>query len=168
VDGVAKRVEERDDVLRDRGVDLADVAAGDREELGEGAGAVDADFLGVRAEVAAAGEAVAAAVADDVPFAGNEFAGADVGDAGADGFDNTAEFVADGHRHRDGAFGPGVPFPDVEVGAADGGLADFDQDVHRADFAGGDVLEGESGAGGGFDQGLHGRENWATEKGDCQ
>ena len=43
--------------------------------FGEGAGAVDADALGVRAEVAAAGEAVAAAVADDVALAGNQFAG---------------------------------------------------------------------------------------------
>ena len=61
-----------------------DVGHGQGDELGEGAGAVDADALGVGAEVAAAGEAVAAAAADHVAFAADDVAGMKVVDVGAD------------------------------------------------------------------------------------
>jgi hypothetical protein len=44
---------------------------------------------------------------------------------------------------------------DMDVGAADAGGADADQDLVCSDRRDGDVLEGETGGGGGFDEGAH-------------
>ncbi|MFO0968357.1 MAG: hypothetical protein U0793_22610 [Gemmataceae bacterium] len=55
-----------------------------REVLREGAWAVDADALGVLAEVTAAGQAVAAMAADHVPFAGDDLPDLEVVYVGAD------------------------------------------------------------------------------------
>ena len=43
-------------------------------------------------------------------------------------------FVTDVHRHRNRLLRPVVPLPDVDVGAADGGLADADHHVVVADL----------------------------------
>ena len=77
----------------------------------------------VRAEMAAAGQAVAAASADDVAFAADDVAGLKIGDVGADLDDFADEFVADDHRHGDGLLRPLVPLVDVQVGAADAGAS---------------------------------------------
>ena len=52
-----------------------DIGHRQRDVFGEGARPVHADALGVRAEMPAAGETVAAAAADDVAFAADNFAG---------------------------------------------------------------------------------------------
>ena len=75
VHGIAEGVEDRGDLVGDVVGDGDDVGLGDRDVLGEGAGAVDADAVGVAAEVAAAGAAVAAGAADDVALAGDALAG---------------------------------------------------------------------------------------------
>jgi hypothetical protein len=75
VDGVAERIETREHVERDGGIDGDGVAGGDAELFGERAVAVHTHALGVLAQVAAAGEAVAAHAADDVAFAVDEVAG---------------------------------------------------------------------------------------------
>jgi hypothetical protein len=85
--------------------------------------------------MAAPGEAVAAAAADDVAFAADDLAGEEVVDVGADLDDFADELMPHGHRHGDGLLGPGIPFVDVQVGAADAGLADLDEDVVDADAA---------------------------------
>ena len=54
---------------------VPDVGHRQRDVLGERAGPVDADALGVLAQVPAAGQAVAAAAADDVPLAADDVAG---------------------------------------------------------------------------------------------
>ena len=59
------------------------------------------------------------------------------------------------HRHRDRLLRPGVPRVDVEVGAADAGLAHADQDVVDPDLRLGDVLEPEARLGPRFDERLH-------------
>ena len=49
-------------------------------------------------------------------------------------FDNRADiFVADVHRHWNRLCGPLVPLPDVDVGTADGCLANLDQHIVRPD-----------------------------------
>ena len=50
----------------------------------------------------------------------------------ADFLDHADVLVADRHRHRHVFLGPLVPVVDVQVGAADGDLADLDQHVFRA------------------------------------
>ena len=78
VHGVAERVEDRGDVAVDAVVVVPDVGHRQREVLGERARAVDADALRVLAQVPPAGEAVAAAAADDVPLAADDVAGVEV------------------------------------------------------------------------------------------
>ena len=96
VDGVAKGIEDGGDFERDAGGVLPDVGHGQDDELGEGAVAIDADAHGVGAEVAASGEAVAAAPTDDVTFAADDLTDGEIFDIGADGDDFADELVADG------------------------------------------------------------------------
>ena len=131
VGGVAEGVEAGEDVQRDRGVHGHGVGRRDAEELGEGPGPVDADALRVLAEVPAAGQAVAADPADDVALAVDQVALLEALDGGAHLLDDADELVADHHGRLDRLLGPVVPVVDVDVGAADGGLLDPDQDVVR-------------------------------------
>ena len=108
---------------------VPDVRHRQRDQLGERARPVDADAARVRAQVAAAGHAVAAAAADDVALAADDVAGVEVAHVRPDRDDLADELVADRHRHRDRLLRPGVPLVDVQVGAADAGAADADQDV---------------------------------------
>ena len=114
---------------------------GSDDVLGERAGAVDAEADRVRAEVAPAGHAVAAAAADDVALAADEVAGGEVAHVRAD-LDHLAdELVADHHRHGDRLrCAQSSQLVDVQVGAADPGPVHPDQDVVDADLGLGDVL----------------------------
>ena len=73
-----------------------------------------------------------------------------------DGDDLAAVLVADLHRHRDRALRPGVPLPDVDVGAADRGLAHADQHVVRARLGLRQLAEPDPGLRPRLDQCLHG------------
>ena len=79
--------------------------------------------LRVLAQVPAAGQAIAAAAADDVSLAADDLAGVKILDVRADLDDFADELMADDHRHRDGLLRPGVPFVDVQIGAADAGAS---------------------------------------------
>ena len=115
------------------GVMLPDVGHRQGDVFGERAVAVDADALRMRAEVAPARHAVAAAPADQMPLAADEIAGMKVVDVSADLDDLADELVPDHQRDRDGALRPGVPVVDVEIGAADTGAQDTDEQVVDAD-----------------------------------
>src|SRR5690606_37024926 len=104
------------------------------EILGEGALAVDADAVAVAAQVAAAGAAVAAVAAGDVSLAGDPVADLEAAHLLADADHLADVLVAHHHGHRDGFAGPFVPVVDVHVGAADGGLADADEQVVVTDL----------------------------------
>jgi hypothetical protein len=78
MDGVAERVENRLHVARDFRVVSPDIGHRQRQILSEGAGTVNADTLGVFAEVPAARQAVAAPAADDMPLAADDLAQAEV------------------------------------------------------------------------------------------
>ncbi len=167
VHGIPQRVEAGHDVEVHPGGDLPDVGLRYDHVIGKRAVAVHPDTLRVGAEVAAAGQAVAAMPADDVPFAGDQLALGQAGHAVAGVLHRSDIFVADDQRRLDGARGPRVPFVDMHVGAADGGLLDFDQ--HIVDPGGGDrgLRHDEAGGGGGFDDGAHGgghEGNWSGGK----
>ena len=117
--------------------------------------AVDADALGVRAEVAAPGHAVAAAPADEVALAADEVAGVKVVDVAADLDDLADELVSDDQRHRHGALRPGVPVVDVQIGAADAGAQHADQHIVDAEGRLGNVFEPQAGRRLALDQSLH-------------
>ncbi len=155
VHGVAEGIEDAGHIKVDARAVVPHVAHGQGEILREGAGAVDADADGVRAEMAPAGEAIAAAPTDDVAFAAHDFAGEKVVHIFADFDDLADELMADDHRHGDGLLRPGVPFVDVQVGAADAGAVHLDEHVVDAAFGIGHILEPEAGFGFRFDEGFH-------------
>src|SRR5437762_6588323 len=72
--GVAERVEDGGDVIRDRIAESEGVVGRNRQVLGEGTRAVDADADGIAPQVAAAGTTVAAVTAGDVALARNAIA----------------------------------------------------------------------------------------------
>src|SRR6185312_6164766 len=96
---------------------------------------------GVAAQVPLAGAAVAAMTAGDVAFTGDALAHLEALYFAADLRHHAHELVAHGHGHRDGLLCPLVPVVDVDVGAADGGLADLDQQVVVADLGTRHVLQ---------------------------
>ena len=103
----------------------------------------------------AAGEAIPAAAADNVPFAADDLARMKVGDVRADRRDLPDELVADDQRHGDGLLGPGVPLVDVQIGAANAGAANLDEHVVDADLRPRHVFEPQAGFGLGFDESFH-------------
>jgi hypothetical protein len=141
VDGVAEGVEDRGDLVRHAVAVDPDVRHREDNVFGERAVAVDADSEGVGAEMAAAGETVAATSADDMAFAADELTDGDVGYVRAGGDDLADELVADGEPVLDGGAGPGVPVVDVKVGAADAGGEYADFDVVDAHLGLGNILE---------------------------
>src|SRR5262249_8394485 len=95
VDGVTKRVEDRLNVAGNALVVCPDVGHRKGEVLREGAGAIDADSLGVFAKMPPARKAVPASAADDVPFAADDLADVEIRDVSAH-LDNLAnELVTD-------------------------------------------------------------------------
>ncbi len=70
--------------------------------------------------------------------------------------DPPGELVADDDRRLEPVAGPGIPFPDVQVGAADTGVMDADQDVVRSAGRDGDVPQLHADAGGGLHECAHG------------
>ncbi len=65
--------------------------------------------------MAAPGETVPAAPADNMAFAADELADGNIGDVGTGGDDFADELMADGEALANGGAGPGVPVVDVEV-----------------------------------------------------
>ena len=141
VNGVAEGIENRGDVEINRIGVMPDVRHRQGQIFGERAGPIDADALGVGAEVAAAGQAIAAPSADDVAFSADDLTGIKIRDIGSDLDDLAHELVTHHHRDGDRFAGPIVPFIDVNVGAADAGPVDLDQDVIDADLRLGNFFE---------------------------
>ena len=163
VHGVSERVEDRGHLVGDARPVVPDVRHGQRDVLGERAGALDAEADRVGAQVATARHAVATAPADDVPFAAHTLAGREAGDVRAHLDDLAHELVADHERDRDRPLRPRVPAVDVDVGAADPRRADPDEHVVDPDLGLGDVLEPDPRLGAALDERLHGGESYAAQ-----
>ncbi len=115
VDGVSEWIEDGGHVQIDVFLVAPDVGHRHGDVVGERAGPIHAHALGVRAEMAAASETIAAAAAHHVSFAADDVAGVKVVDVRSGGDDFADEFVADHQRNRDRALRPGVPVVDVQV-----------------------------------------------------
>ena len=131
---IAERIEDRRHIAVDIGGVVPDIRHRQGEILRKGARPVHAHALRRLAEVAAAGETVAAATADDMPFPRHDVAREEVVHIGADGDDLADELVPDRHRHGNRFLGPGVPGVDMQIGAADPGAVDADQHIIDADL----------------------------------
>src|SRR6185437_10286433 len=155
--GVTEGIEDRRYLLVDAVMVAPDVRHGQRNELGECAGPVDAHALRGGAQVTPACKAVAAASADHVAFAANQVTGKEVVDVGADGDDFAHELMPDRHGHGDGFARPFVPLVYVQVRTADSGVPHAHQHVVNADRGFGDFFEPQAALGLAFYQGLHGQ-----------
>jgi hypothetical protein len=111
------------------------------------------------ADVEVARAAGYAVPADDVPFGRDQVAhGQQARRLGVlpELDDFPAELVADNDRGTEPVAGPGVPFPDMEIGAADAGVMHLDEDFVGAAGRGGNLPQFHPGAGGCLDQRAHG------------
>src|SRR5205823_8300168 len=100
--------------------------------------------LRVRTDVRIPCPAEEAASVDDVALRGDPIAFADVGDEPAYLHNIAGELVPDRDRRFHAAAGPGIPFVNVDVGAADAGATHTDQNLIVADSRFGNVSQGES------------------------
>ncbi len=154
--GVAEGVEDGSDLVRDVVGNAKGVEGGNHQVLGKRAGAVHAHANRVAAQVAAPGAAVAAEAAGDVSLAGDAVANGQPAHLLPDGDDLADIFMPYLHRHGDGVLRPLVPFPDMDVGAADGRLPDADHHIVVADLRLGDVRQRQAGGAFEFGEGFHG------------
>ena len=136
-----RRVEDRGDLLVDARPVMPDVRHRQCDVLGERPIAADAETDGVRAEVAPAGEAVAAPAADHMALAADEVARMEVADVRSHLHDLAHELVADHHGHGNRPLRPIVPVVDVQVRAAYPGAVDAHHHVVDADFRPIDFLQ---------------------------
>ena len=154
--GVAERIEYGGGVAVHVRIVPPDVGHRQSDVFGEAAGPVDADAGSVGAEVTISRHAIAAAPANHVTFAGNQFAGVEIDNVGADLNDLADKFVADRHGHGDGLLSPRIPVVNVNVGTAYTGAMDSNQNVVDADGRLGNVFQPQTGTGLRFDQCFHG------------
>ena len=92
----------------------------------------------------AAGAAVAALAADNMPFAGDDFSNGEAADTGADFHNLTHIFMTHGHAQTDGFLCPLVPIPDMYICAANSGFMDLNFDIVRTYRRNWHLLHGES------------------------
>src|SRR5436190_21120762 len=95
--------------------------------------------------MAPAGTAITAEAAGDVPFSRDAVPDLEAAHFLTHFDDFTDVFVTDLHRHRNRLRRPVVPFPNVDVGAADRGLANADEDIVMTDFGLLDARERQAG-----------------------
>lgn len=155
VHGVAERIEDRAELRRHVGVMHPDVHGGQRQELGEGAVALQSEADRTDAHLAASCAAIAARAAHDVPLARHSIAHSDVVDERTDLDDLAVELVTGDEWGIDGGCSPVVPATDMQVGAADPRAQHADHDFVGRRSGLGTIHELESGGAFGFEQCLH-------------
>src|SRR5713226_3108845 len=120
---------------------MPDVGHGQSDVVGKSSRPVHTDTHGMRAQMAAAGEAVPAAPADHVPFAGYYVTPVKIVHirAGLDNFAN--KLMTDDHRDRDGALGPFIPVVDVQISSANSDAPDADENIVDPDGGFGNLFQ---------------------------
>ena len=127
MDGVAERIENRRNLVRDSVRERHHVALRQANVLGKAPRPMDADAYGVPAEMAAPGATVPTCAANHVTLADDALPDPVLGRSIAAIDDLAAEFMPDDHGNGHRARGPLIPFPDMDVRPADGRLPDLDQ-----------------------------------------
>ena len=159
VHGVAERVEDRRELVRNLGGKPKDVGGRQDEALREASAAVNSDTLGVAAEMPPPGPAIPAMSARDVSLPSDSLSHAVVDDGRSELHDGPDEFVASNQRDGDGLLRPLIPLVNVPVGPADRRVTHLNHDVVRGGsrlFGIGD--EPDSGTRMRFDESFHGLE----------
>src|SRR5688500_10749423 len=129
MDRVAQRVKDGRDVFIDARTMMPHVGHWQCEILGERPRPVYADAAGVRTEMPPTSKTVSTTPADHVTFAAPNLPREEVIYIAADFDDFAHELVSNHHGNGNGPLRPVVPFVDVQIGSADAGAPDFDEDV---------------------------------------
>ncbi len=154
--GVAVGVEKRSQLAGDLIGNGPQVGCGHDDVFGERAVAVHADADRVRAQMLFPSAAISAMPAHDVAFGGYALANAVTGDARPKPDDASHEFVANHQARLNGALAPLVPQINVQVGAADRGFFQLDQDLVRPGNRYRHLFHPDAFAGFALDQRFHG------------
>ena len=91
------------------GIAVPDVGHRDTQILGKGSGSVNPHTAGIHAQVAAAGQTIAAATADQMAFTGDHVTGFKVMHVFAYLSNRADKFVSDMHGNRNRLSGPRHP-----------------------------------------------------------
>ena len=110
------------------------VESGDLEIFREGAGHVHAHAFGFRIEMEMPGPRHAAFHADEMAFTGDSVAYFHSAHVRTNFAHHACKFMAHDHGHRNGLLRPLIPFPDVQVSAANAGFRHLDENVIRPDL----------------------------------
>src|SRR6185369_5429488 len=124
---------------------MPDIGHRQSQILSKRTGPIHADAFGIGAQVAPAGQAIAATSADHVALAADEFTGEKIFYVGTDFDDFTHELMPNHHRDGDRFLRPLVPFENVNVRAANAGAIHFDHHVIDADLWHWHLIEPEAG-----------------------
>src|SRR5579884_2401678 len=154
---IAERIEDGRYVQIDGRIVMPDVSHRQGDILGKSARPIDADAARVLTQMPPPRQAIATQTANNMALAADELAAVEVGNVGADLSDFADELMADDHRDWNGFARPVVPFPDVDIGAANAGAPDTDKHVVDADFRPRHILEPQSRFRFALDEGLHER-----------
>ncbi len=156
VDGIAERIEDRCDLVRDIVGDGNDIGFRNADELAEGARPVDADAERIAAQMPPARHGSCGTCRRRYGLRRRHVrrrwylvTAEPISAISPD------EFVTDHHRHRNGLLRPLIPVPDMHVRAADRRFLHPDQHVVRADFRHRHVLHPEADFGLRLDQCFH-------------
>ena len=156
VHGVAERVEDSRDVRGNLVGHGPEIGRGNGDIFGECAVPAAADADGLVTEMAFPGAAVPAQTASDMSFGRDAVPGLIAIDLIADGDDLTNEFMTDDTGGDNITLCPGIPVENVQIGAADAGGFDFNQNFIGVAGRDGGFFEPDSRLGFCFDQGFHG------------
>ena len=126
---VSERIEDRRHFLVDVRIVPPDIRHRQRNIFRERSRPVHAHALGMRAKVPPPRKAVTASAANHVSFPADDVARMKVADVRSHCDDLAHEFVPDRHGHGNGRLCPIVPIVDVQVGAANPGVAHANQNV---------------------------------------
>src|ERR1700691_4622646 len=130
---VTEGIVDRSHFLVDLWIMPPNVGHGQRNEFSKGSRSIHAHAQRMRTQVPPSCQAIAAAATDHMPLATHDIAWIEVVDVRAHFDDLADKFVPDGHRHRNRLLRPGVPLVDMNVGAADAGISNANQNVVDTD-----------------------------------
>jgi len=168
MDGVAEWLLQGGDLRAQPGGVPPAVLRGQQHVAGKGPIAIDTEHPRVFTEVVEATPALAAGVVDDMGLSGHEGPGREVFDVRPGGHDAPRHLVTEYPRRKDVALGPFIPVEDVDVGAADGGSGDLDQDVRALRLRDLDLVDLGARTGSGFDHCRHGRHGFHLSGGQTR
>ena len=132
MDSIPKRIKNRGILLRDRGIQFPDVRLGDHHELGKCPVRIHADDFHVVTDVGLTGTALQAFAAGHVHLRGNKVSLLHAGNFVATGYNLAAKFMPGNQRRMNPSLSPSVPLINMQIGAADRGHSDFDQNFCAA------------------------------------